>query len=125
MGFDFTIKVRLSLCEKTGKPFTCDYSQKILEKNYDLSTILVPETYRRFTTMRGHIFHLYTTDAISTDTSEADIAELLEYFPSWEDIQAERDNDDDWWTEKDHTLFHEALIWFNMQTYSFYATWSY
>jgi hypothetical protein len=125
MGFDFNIKLRLSLCETTGKPFIWDYTQEVITKNYDLSTITVPEEYRGFTTMRGHIFHLYTTDVLSIDTCEAEIDSLLENFPSWEDIQAEQDNDDEWWTEKDHTLFHDALIWFNMQRYSFYATWSY
>lgn len=125
MGFDFNIKLRLSLCETTGKPFTWDYTEKVIAKSYDVSSITVPEEYRRFTKKRGHIFHLYTTDALSIDTCEAEISELLENFPSWEDIQGERDIDDEWWTEKDHTLFHEALVWFNKQTYSFYATWSY
>ena len=122
MGFDFYIKLRLSLCDKTGKPFMWDYPT--MGKNYDLSTITVPEKYRRFITMRGHIFHLYTTDVISDDACEAEISELLDDFPTWEDIQEEQYNDG-WWTEKDHNLFHEALVWFNTQPHLFYAEWSY
>jgi hypothetical protein len=122
MGFDFYIKLRLSLCEKTGKPFMWDYPT--MGKNYDLSTIIVPEKYRGFITMRGHIFHLYTTD-IGLDACEAEISDLLDDFPSWEDIQEQQCDDDEWWTEEDHNNFHEALLWFDTQAHSFYATWSY
>ena len=126
MGFDFYIKLRLSLCETTGKPCFYDYTDGTFKINYDVSSITVPEEYRRFLTMRGHYMQLYTQDVdISNDCFDADISQLLEVFPEWKDIESSELSKRYEWTEKDHNAFHEALKWFNKQKCAFYVSWSY
>ena len=126
MGFDFYIKLRLSLCETTGKPCFYEYIDGTFKINYDIGSITVPEEYRRFLTMRGHHMRLYTEDVnISQDYYDADISELLEVFPSWDEVEESTLVKRYDWTKQDHDAFYAALEWFNKQSYTFYASWSY
>lgn len=122
MGFDFFIEVRFGLCRETGKPY---YYNENLTKNYDLSSMVVPEKYRRFLQMRGHLYYYYTQDVVNNETYHAYVGELLELFPSWEDITSKEDLEGYEWTETDHNDFKEALEWFTEQNQSYYASWSY
>ena len=122
MGFDFFIEGRFGICRDTGKPF---YYNKDLTKNYDLSTISVPQEYRRFMYLRGHLYYYYTQDVVDNDSYYADVSELLEVFPSWEDITSKDDPEEYDWTETDHNTFKEAVEWLAKQNQPYYATWSY
>lgn len=126
MGFDFYIKLRLNLCEQTGKPCYHEYKDGKYITHYDINSITVPEQYRRFLTLCGHVFHLYVMDLENGDDHfTADISEILEVFPSWEDIESSSLSKKYELTEEDHNAFHEALKWFDEQKCGFYATWSY
>jgi hypothetical protein len=113
MGFDFFIHVRLHICEETGKPF---YYGTSFEKKYDVESIRVPEAHRRFVQLRG--WHLKQYVESCTNECQAEIEELVDAFPEWEDSE---DN----WSRDDHEAFLEALNWFVNQRAVFYASWSY
>lgn len=123
MGYDFYIKARFAVCEITGQLYY--YSLNPLTRHYDLSKIVVPEQYRRFLYLRGRMYHLYTQDVSNDDWFQTEISELVETFPSWEDIEESGFAEDYDWKEEDHNQFREALEWFANQDGIFYASWSY
>lgn len=71
------------------------------------------------------MYHLYTQDVSNNDWCIADISELVEVFPSWEEIEDSGFTQEYDWTETDHNQFREALEWFANQDGIFYASWSY
>lgn len=125
MGFDFYIKARLNICKETGKFYTWSYTAPSnFQTIYDIN-IVVPEEHRRFVDLHGHFLHSYTISCEGDDKYEADVSELLESFPSWDDVSDSDSIKRYDWTEDDHNAFKKALEWFKSQRISFYATWSY
>jgi hypothetical protein len=124
MGFDLNISTDLMICSDTGKPYFYipDGSRMRI---YDLSKLVVPNTYRRFLNQRGSIFHAYTTCVFENDDiTNVSVYEFLEKYPSWTDVKT-YDEECTYWTEKDHNEFKTALEWFNKDCIQYRINWSY
>lgn len=113
MGFDWLLYIYAPIDPTTGIP-------SWLDKDF-----AVPVNYRRFLSMRGHMFHAYT-DPIEEmyHTLNCSPTDMLHYFPDWDDVQGEYTVKDYDWTEADHTLLKEALTWFADKG-CFKIEWSY
>jgi hypothetical protein len=59
------------------------------------------------------------------DRSYDDIINILDSFPTWNDIKLSYPNvENDWnWSEVDHDLFKKALEWFDDQEVRFIMVW--
>jgi hypothetical protein len=135
MGFDLNITCSLFLCKDTGKPFYYGINKisdtkgqsAYLEKIYDLSTIVVPEQYRRFLVMRGHFLHMYTNYFNEHDIYSCDVYDFVEKFPEWSSLAANENYAEylEDWHEEDHNMFREALEWLGTSLGDFRVTWSY
>lgn len=93
------------------------------------STILLPERVWKFSNLNGNHFapYIMPLDRRMYTSSVADIAMLVEMFPSWEHVKAS----DEWealvkhgWDESQHNAFKESLEWCVAQG-GFYVTWGY
>ena len=123
MGFDLFIYASFLVCPETGKPycFASDHS-----RNYDLSVATVPEKHRRMMQLRGGILHAYTTQVYEDkNTVNVSVYDFLEKFPTWDEVR-EYDPECDYWTEKEHNEFKDALMWLNANnTVQYRVDWSY
>ncbi len=125
MGFDFSIQVRvLTVCQETGKAFVFQTTKDGFCKRY-IQDVIVPEEHRPYTFLCGRLYHLYTREVSNADSHSCDIKELLDVFPSWEDLEDENLVIEWKWTQEDHNAFRAALDWFSQQKDVFYARWSY
>lgn len=118
MGFYIHIYSMVNLCPETGKPF---YYGPNFEKIYDIPNIIIPEQYRRFLYERNSIYHAY----MSGDSYYDSVDMVVDTFPTWEQVKnlypdAEEEYE---WTEKDHTLFHNAIEWFASQPIGYIIHW--
>ena len=128
MGFDLFIRCEMMLCPETGKPFCYGTdTANNFTKIYDLSSITVPEEHRRFLQLRGSIFHAYTTALLESDDNlDMPVLEMLEKYPTWEDVKAHDPDCETYWTENDHNVFQKALEWMATDSFVQYrAHWSY
>jgi len=123
MGFDLSINLNLGLDLKTGLPYVWgkDY-EKIA---YVPSEFEVPEKYRRWVQERGHHFHIYIKK-FDKHGHTVYAEQFLYEYPSW--LTVKKELGDKWeyeyWTEKDHDDFKEALQWFSSKN-NFVVDWSY
>lgn len=125
MGFDFSIQtVPLAICTESGKPFVFHCEKGNFVKRY-IEEFVVPEEHRRFAFVCGRIYHLYTREVSNADSYSCSIQELLDVFPSWEDLKDEGLVVSWGWTEEDHYAFYRALLWFHAQKDIYVARWSY
>ncbi len=125
MGFDFFISMVFNVCPSMGRPY---YINSKWEKEYDLSTLEVPEEYRKFFQLRGHFLHAYTEDWNDKDIFNVHLEDFLEEFPSWETVKEwleQHGYDQDEWPEADHKAFKACLEWCVEQSVNFYVYWSY
>jgi len=124
MGFDLNIHVDLLICSDTGKPYFY-ISDGSRMRVYDLSKLVVPKEHRRFLNQRGSIFHAYTTCVFdNNDITNVSVYEFLEKYPSWDAVKT-YDEEQTYWTEKDHNEFKAALEWFNHNFIHYRIDWSY
>lgn len=99
MGFYIHICIQFNIDQTTGKP--------------TLSSVEVPEQYRRFLNEKGSHYNYYVLD---DDTHIHNTSNLYNNFPRWEDIYENlSDKEKNNWTEEDHNLLHEAMKWFSEQ----------
>jgi hypothetical protein len=85
----------------------------------------VPEQYREFLSTRRGIISCYVQDAEHTmRIFHMKVDELLEYFPTWEEVTQMWNGIATDWTEEKHALFKEALEWMDSKN-CFMASWSY
>ena len=113
------------MCRHTGRPF---YYGPDMTKQYELPSLVVPETFRPYLLQHGHIIRTYVSlaaedrfDALSTMAEE-----FLAAFPSWTELVEAADGDMEDWTETDHDTFREFLVWCCASlNYKFMLTWSY
>jgi hypothetical protein len=107
----------------TGKPY---YYASDNSRKYDLSAATVPAEHRRMMQLRGGIFHAYTTQVYEDkDTVDVSVSDFLEKFPTWEEVH-EHDPECDYWTEKEHNEFKDALLWLNANNgIEYRVQWSY
>ena len=125
MGFDFSIQtLPLSICTETGKPFIYRFLNGDCKKIY-IEEFVVPEEHRRFTFLCGRVYHIYTRDVSSEDSYSCGIQELLNVFPSWDDVKDETLVVSWGLTEEEHNGFYAALTWFAEESDVFIARWSY
>ena len=127
MGFDLNIKADLQICSDTGKPYFYIDNGHISPsmRIYDLSKLAVPKEYRQFLNMRGGIFHAYTTNVVEDNNiTNMSVYEFLEKYPSWMDVKT-YDEEQTYWTEKDHNEFKVALEWFGNDCIQYRIDWSY
>lgn len=126
MGLDIQIQCLLQVCKETGKPFY--YSNKNnFKKIYDLSSITVPEEFRKFLYFRGHFYTAYIEDW-KTEQLSVDMETFKENFPQWAKVKEwkeEYDINDDEWSMDDHLAFQEAIDWFASTDIPFQVSWSY
>ena len=116
MGFDFQIKAELNICTQTGKLYYSSYNTKREEtKHYDVFSIVIPHKYLKYIQMRGS--HLYPyVDNIQHSENKCSVEDIILEFPSWETVKDKlSDSNKDYWTEKDHNEFKEALHWFHRE----------
>jgi hypothetical protein len=120
MGFDIYIHCSFNICKDTGKL----YYYKGLNKVYDMPEP-VPEEYREFVKMRGHVFGIYTK--LVTDWTSTSVENFLDKYPNWCDILDDDDFEDisSYWCESHHIRFYEALKWFSKQDISYTISWDY
>lgn len=132
MGFDIFIGLRLQIDEETGLSAIWgeDSDGKTELIPFNRTDYVVPEQFRRFITMGGHMFHAYI-DLIGGgggERFECDCSELLESYPLWEevaeDVWYQDKGYEEIWKEADHDAFHAALKWFSSKS-GFYLRWSY
>jgi len=127
MGFDLNIKADLQICSDTGKPYFYIDNGHISPsmRIYDLSKLAVPKEYRRFLNMRGGILHAYTTNVFEDNNiTNMAVYEFLEKYPLWMDVKT-YDEEQTYWTEKDHDEFKVALEWFSNDCIQYRIDWSY
>lgn len=125
MGFDFDIYLYTRVDKKTGLPVVGWFPSV----PYNPQDYVVPEKYREFIKMRNGILRSYTKEAQEAEKGntryELEVTDLVSYFPEWEDVTQEWDEDDlDDWNYEKHCLFKEALEWFASKQ-CFMAVWSY
>lgn len=123
MGFYITIRMTLMMCDVTGKPyFYGKNSENISEKIYGYPVLDVPEKYRRFLNEKNSIYRAYM---VNEDQYQNFTDELLDRFPTWEDVKEDYpDAEDEYnWTEVDHNLLKDALEWFSHTDISFMVSW--
>ena len=118
MGFDINITMCLRMSPITGRPYHYGEGRKV----DGLPDLHVPEHLRPYMQGRGPIFHAYTHIFNEESRFNVDVVEFLEHFPSWKYVQ---DDDNDYWSEKDHCLFKELLEWCARQSVEFRVDWSY
>jgi len=113
MGFDLTISISTGIDEITGVPFVYYNNNGFLDrKPYDPSEYVIPREFRRFIEQRGYHFQTYVK-LFEPGRTTANVKDFLVFYPDWFEVKAENDiqEDDDWWTEKDHDGFKRALEW--------------
>lgn len=122
MGFDLSIDMCLGMCTTTGKPYSYD---KDFKKCYDIPSVEIPEELRKYLEQRGPYLHIYTSHFNEQDRYDVNVNEFLEEFPSWEDVLAHPNYDEEYWTEEEHTTFLKLLKLCAKSTVSFRVSWSY
>ena len=124
MGFDISISLNLSICPETGKPFyyTSDFSKK-----YDIETIVVPEEHRKSFQGRGKIFHIYTDHFSENCIYSVSLSRFLEDFPNWLVVRMWLEENEylNYWTDKEHYAFYDALKWCEKSGHLYTVEWSY
>lgn len=121
MGFDLFIEVSFMMCPVTGKPY---YFTSDLKKEFDISSVSVPEHLRYYLEQRGKYLHEYTSYFNYNNEYEKSVYDFLEKFPDWKDI-CNSEYFGDYWTEDDHKKFKELLEFCKKSRASFRVTWSY
>ena len=129
MGFDLLITISTGIDYDTGIPFVYYNDNGFLEKKpYDPSEFVIPREFRRFIEQRGHHFQTYIK-LFAPDCFTSNVKDFLALYPDWFEVAAENDiqEDDDWWTEKDHNEFKRALEWMSNTSLIpiFDISWSY
>lgn len=122
MGFDWFITLSFHIDESTGLPYV--WGPGLQRQPYNPEDYCVPEQYRQFVYLRGHLFHEYTRGAEVNDTYECNTSVILEHFPSWTEITEVDDFEHYDWSEEKHNLLKEALTWFSSKDH-FNVSWSY
>ena len=123
MGLTINIHACISICTDTGKPYYIGKNNvdDKYAKLYGIPDIEVPTEYRRFLNEKNNIYLEY----LDLDRSYDDIINILDSFPTWNDIKLSYPNvENDWnWSEVDHNLFKKALEWFDDQEVRFIMVW--
>jgi len=126
MGFDMSINLNVGIDPDTGLAFVWD-KQGFGRKPFIQGEHVVPEQFRKYLVQRGSHFHSYI-QKFSEDVNLVDIERFLDNYPPWSKVllDIERDNND-YWTEFDHSDFQEALKWFSTEKNAgvFSISWSY
>ena len=121
MGFDMWIACALSVCQETGRHYLL---RKNGVKEFDLTRIpVVPEEFRRFIQLRGHVLYEYTRSFAKHETT-VDAVMFLERFPPWDEVEQD-EGDPTSWTSLDHNKFFAAIEWFAYSEASYLVNWSY
>jgi hypothetical protein len=122
MGFDWSITLSLHIDKTTGLPYV--WGPGLERLPYKPEDYCVPERFRQFLHMRGHLFHVYTQSVEFTyECFRSSPADILQEWPSWEDVKGVEGFEDYDWSEEQHTLLKEALQWFS--EHQFEVSWSY
>lgn len=129
MGFDLSIELHIQIDKDTGVPSVFKTGSDDFKLTpFVPANFVVPEEFRKFIRLRGHMFHAYVDVINSGDTFEANCYDLLECYPSWkdvaEDVWYQDKGYEDYWTEREHYDFKRALEWFNSKG-GFFLSWSY
>ena len=123
MGFDWYISLTMHVDPSTGLPYVWGPGFERLP--YKPEDYCVPEQYRQFLYMRGHLFHQYTRAVEEIDeVFECDPSRILEHWPCWKSIKDKEEFKYYDWTEEQHNLLKEALKWFSSML-QFKVSWSY
>lgn len=120
MGFYITIKMALMLCENTGTPY---YYGKNLEKIYGYPIVVIPEQYKQFISGKNAIYRAYM---VSEDRYDDSTDAILDNFPTWKKVkETYPDAEEKYeWTESDHNLLKEAMVWLSFgQPVQFMVKW--
>ena len=121
MGFDLWISCSLSVCQETGRPY---FLRKNGVKDFDLTHLpVVPEEYRRFIQLRGHVLYEYTRSFAKHETT-VDAVMFLDGFPQWDEVEQD-EGDSTVWTSLDHNKFFAAVEWFAYSEAAYLVNWSY
>ena len=127
MGFDLHIGLRILINKTNGLPSVWGTGSEAFTLIPFIPTdYIVPSDFRRFIDLKGKIFNAYIdTFTLEDPTSEVDCSSFLDYFPTWDTIQESSEYEDceEYWTEKDHSEFKEAIEWF-VSKGSFHVHWS-
>lgn len=129
MGFDFYVRLSLSISEETGLPFVYkhDPSTKTLKRvSYESEKFRIPDQWKKFLYIRGHHMNYYI-DAIETNGYGCSVSMdvFQHYFPKWENIEVEfKEARYDYWTEETHAEFEAFVKWCSKKG-NFEAQWSY
>jgi len=113
MGFDLTISISTGIDNTTGVPFMYYNNNGVLDrKQYDPLEFVIPKEFRRFIEQSGYHFQTYVK-LFEPGRTTASVKDFLLCYPDWNEVKIENDiqEDDDWWTEKDHNGFKRALEW--------------
>ena len=121
MGFDLWISCSLSVCQETGRHY---FLRKNGVKEFDVTQLpVVPEEFRRFLHLRGHVLYEYTRSFPINETT-VDAMMFLERFPPWDEVEQD-DGDSTVWTSLDHTKFFSAIEWFAYSEATYLVNWTY
>lgn len=108
MGFYMYIAFELPVSPVTGLPLH--------------RVCCVPYRFRPFVEQRNPILKMYIPG--ETDGMNACPQEFLDVYPGWLEVVEEVVCQGSSWSEADHDLFREALVWFASKDY-FRIHWSY
>ena len=109
MGFSMTILLEIPIDPTTGLPSLNNVS-------------VLPQRFLRFVEHKGAFLTYYVPEEL--DGQRAHPHTLLDAFPLWEEVAEHVSSYRHVWTEEDHNLFREALVWLSQHEY--YAIhWSY
>ncbi len=111
--------------ETTGMPYVYSNTAPFEKLPYKPEEYCVPEQYRQFLYMRGHLFHEYTREVEKEySVYECSPADILTHWPSWDDMKKVDELEYYDWSEADHNLLKEGLEWFKTKGH-FHVEWSY
>jgi hypothetical protein len=127
MGFDISIGLELSICDRTGRPFVYG---PMCERVYDinLADYTMPPDLCSYARGRGPIFYAYTEVFNEKDIYSAEVETFLEEFPSWSEVASSNEYEgyeDADWNEDDHNKFKALLEWCVNKPCSYRISWSY
>jgi len=128
MGFDYVITLELIIDPETGKiHIGWDYTNTLEKIFYDPEKHAIPENLRKYIYGRGYLFGLYIKSVVDDlDTEPYSIAtnDLLDSYPSWEDIQ-ENCEECEMWTEEDHEGLKSLCQWLKNTGFTANMSYSY
>lgn len=109
MGFSMTIVLEIPVDPNTGLPSLNNVS-------------VLPQRFLRFVEQKGSFLTCYVPQEL--DGQRANPHTMLDAFPLWDEVAEHVSSYRHVWTETEHTLFREALVWLSQRDY--YAIhWSY